>query len=80
MTFLLISGFYPEPNPDTSLQYERDVPQELEKEVLAAMGWTSQADVPAGENELKRDQTIAVMAALGDPVRDDLMYCVGLCR
>lgn len=72
--------FYPEPNPDTSLQCGKDVPQELEKEVLAAMGWTSQTDVPVGENDLTKEQAVAVMTVLGDPFKDDLMYCIGLCR
>ena len=80
MTFLLISGFYPEPNPDNTLQYEKDVPQEFEKEVLTAMGWESLADVPIGENDLTSDQAVAVFAVLGDSIKDDLMYCIGLCR
>ncbi|OCR25745.1 hypothetical protein AFK24_07245 [Pseudomonas syringae] len=80
MTFLSISGFYPGLNPDNALQYEKDEPQELETEVLSAMGWKSLVDVPMGENDLTTDQTVAVLAILGDPIKDDLMYCIGLCR
>lgn len=78
MTFIVISGFYPEPNPDSSLQYERPVPQDLEMAVLCSMGWTSLADVPMGEIDLTQDQTIAVMAVLGDSIKENLMYCLGL--
>ncbi|HEX8592497.1 MAG TPA: pyocin S6 family toxin immunity protein [Pseudomonas sp.] len=80
MTFLLISGFYPEPNPDNSLQFQKDVPQELEANVLSAIGWASLSDVPAGEHDLTTSQAEVVMAILGDSFKDDLMYCIGLCR
>lgn len=78
MTFIVISGFYPEPNPDNSLQYERAVPQDLESAVLTALGWESLSNVPMGENDLTQGQATSVMAALSDPVRDDLIYCIGL--
>lgn len=80
MTFIMISGFYPEPNPDDSLQYKRTVSQELENAVLTVMSWSSQRDVPEGVTDLTRDQAMAVMAILGDPIKDDLMYCIGLYR
>lgn len=80
MTFLSISGFYPEPNPDNSLQYKNAVPKDLETQVLSAMGWQSLADVPMGENDLTSDQAVAVFAVLGDSIKDDLIYCIGLCR
>ena len=79
MISILVSGFYPEPNPDNSLQYKRVVPQELQPAVLAAMGWNSLGDVPMGENDLTQDQSMAVMRVLGDPINSDLMYCMGLC-
>lgn len=78
MTFIVISGFYPEPNLDNSLQYERAVPQALESAVLTAMGWASLTDVPMGENDLTQGQAVAVMTALSEPIKDDLMYCIGL--
>ncbi|VVP89618.1 pyocin S6 family toxin immunity protein [Pseudomonas fluorescens] len=80
MTFIVISGFYPEPNPDNSLQYERTVPQDLELAVLTSMGWATLLDVPMGEIDLTQDQTVAVMAVLGDAIKEDLMYCLGLYR
>ena len=80
MAFLLISGFYPEPNPDNSLHYEKDVPQELEKAVLAAMDWASIADVPPGETDLTQDQALAVMTVLGDTIDNEFMYSIGLFR
>lgn len=44
MAFMLIQGFYPEPDADNSLQYEKVVPQALEQNVLATMGWTTKSD------------------------------------
>lgn len=78
MVFIVISGFYPEPNPDNSLQYERTVSQELELPVLTAMGWASLTDVPMGESDLTQDQAVVVMAILGDPLKDGLTYSIGL--
>lgn len=78
MRFIVISGFYPEPNPDNSLQYERAVPPDLESAVLTTMGWTSLAEVPMGENDLTQDQAQAVMKILNDPVKDNLAYSIGL--
>ena len=79
MISILIRGFYPEPNPDNSLQYKKNVSQELVPAVLAAMGWTSLRDVPVGESDLTQDQAIKVMAILGDTINSELMYCLGLC-
>ena len=80
MTFILVRGFYPEPDPDDSLQYEKVVPQDLETKVLAVMNWASLKDVPVGVTEFTAEQATAVMALLDDPVRDDLIYCTGLYR
>lgn len=80
MPFLVISGFYHEPDPDNSLYYNRTVSQELETAVLTAMRWTSLTDVPPGETDLIREQAEAVLEVLGDPIRTDLMYSIGLFR
>lgn len=77
---IIVSGFYPEPDPDNSLHYERTVPQELEKQVIAAMDWAELKDVPPGETDLTQDQAGVVIKALGDVVRDDLVYSIGLFR
>lgn len=79
MISILIRGFYPEPNPDNSLQYKRNVPQELVPAVLDAMGWTSLGDVPVGESDLTQNQAIKIMTILDDPINSDLIYCLGLC-
>lgn len=60
MAFLVISGFYPEPNPDNSLHYEKTVPPEREKEVLAAMAWAelrraSRRNRPDSRSSWRRD-------------------------
>ena len=78
MSFLVISGFFPEPNPDNALQYERTVPPFLESAVLTTMGWTSTTEVPMGEIDLTQDQALAVLAILNDPINDDLHYSIGL--
>lgn len=80
MTFMLIQGFYPEPDPDNSLQYEKVVPQALEKNVLAAMGWTTTSDLPPGVTDLGRNQAIAVLEALNEPRKEELIYCIALYR
>ncbi len=80
MPFLLIRGFYPEPNPDNLLHYQSVVPQELEIKVLNAMGWGSLSDVPPSETDLSEGQAVAVMEILGDEMRADLMYSIGLFR
>lgn len=79
MTILVISGFYPEPNPDNRLYYEKIVPKALVPAVLAAMNYASINDVPMGENDLTQEQAVAVMTLLNDPINNDLMYCIGLC-
>ncbi len=78
VVFLSIQGFYAEPNPDESLQYEARVPQELELKVLSVLGWEALTDVPAGEHDLSPTEVAAVMGVLGHPLRDDLDYCIGL--
>jgi hypothetical protein len=77
---IIVSGFYPEPNPDNALHYERTVPHELERQVLAAMDWAELRDVPPGETDLTQDQASVVITALGDVPRYDLVYSIGLFR
>jgi hypothetical protein len=79
MIFIAITGFFPEPNPDNSLQYEKDIPQALETAALKIMGWSTLWDVPMGEHTLSSDQARLIMALVGDPLREDLMYYMGLC-
>ncbi|HWT67919.1 MAG TPA: pyocin S6 family toxin immunity protein, partial [Pseudomonas sp.] len=50
MIFIALTGFFPEPNPDNSLQYQKTVPQALELDILNVMGWSSLKDVPMGEH------------------------------
>lgn len=78
--YIALSGFFPEPNPDNSLQYENDVPQVIEKRVLNVMGWSALWDVPMGEHELSQTQSFAIMEIVGSPFRSDLAYYLGLCR
>ncbi|MHC8288365.1 pyocin S6 family toxin immunity protein [Pseudomonas sp. XS1P51] len=80
MIFIEIAGFFPDPNPDTSLQYEKDVPQALEAAVLNVMGWKTLKDVPMGEHVLSPNQASAIMELVSDPFRHDLVYYMGLCQ
>lgn len=79
MISIALTGFFPEPNPDNSLQYQKTVPQALELDVLKIMGWSSLKDVPMGEHELTETQARAAMRIIDSPFRNDLMYCIGLC-
>ncbi len=80
MVFLALSGFFPETNPDNSLQYDKDVPEASEQAVLDAMGWKSLKDVPMGEHDLTETQARKIMQIVDTPFRDDLVYYIGLCR
>lgn len=80
MAHITISGFYPEPNPDGSLQFDRDVPPALETATLAIMGWTTLKDVPMGETKLTPEQAAAVLSVLNEPFTDKLEYSLGLSR
>lgn len=80
MPYLSISGFFPEPSPDDSIKYKQTVPQEFQIPVLATMGWVSLTDVPKGEHELTEIQAAAVLESLGDPLNNELVYCIGLRR
>jgi hypothetical protein len=80
MPYLSISGFSPEPNPDDSIKYKKAVPQEAQIPVLTAMGWASLTDVPEGEHELTEIQAATVLESLGDPLNNELVYCIGLRR
>jgi len=80
MIFIALSGFFPKPNPDNSLQYEKDVPQPLEEAVLNVMGWKTLKDVPMGEHLLSPNQASAIMELVGNPFRANLVYYMGLCQ
>ncbi|KJZ45811.1 hypothetical protein VC34_09175 [Pseudomonas fluorescens] len=76
---IAITGFFPEPNPDNSLQYEKDVPQVLETAVLEVMGWSTLRDVPMGEHPLSPAQASVIIDLVGDLFRENLVYYMGLC-
>ena len=80
MIFIVITGFFDEPNPDDSLQYEKDVPQTLEQAVLNVMDWPTLWDIPMGEHKLSPTQVSTIMELVGDSFRDDLVYYMGLCQ
>lgn len=80
MPYLSISGFFPESNPDDSIKYKKTVPQEVQIPVLATMDWASLTDVPEGEYKLTEIQAAAVLELLGDPLNNELVYCIGLRR
>lgn len=80
MAFIIISGFYPEPDPDNSLHYEKKVPDTLEAAVLGAMGWKTLKNIPPGETNLSQKQAQVIVETLGDEFRNDLAYSIGLFR
>jgi hypothetical protein len=77
---MLIQGFYSEPNPDNSLQYEKVIPQELEKTVFAAMGWTTKWDIPPGVTDLSQEQAVTMLDVLNETKKEELIYCIALYR
>ncbi|CAI8854849.1 SLH domain-containing protein [Pseudomonas sp. IT-P12] len=79
MIFIEIEGFFPDPNPDNTLQYEKAVPQTLETSVLNVMGWSTLHDVPMGEHLLSPDQASTIIELVGEPFRVELDYYMGLC-
>ena len=54
------------------------MPKELETAILAVLGWTRLWDVPMGGNELTQDQSILVMAILGEPFNSELVYFLAM--
>ena len=77
MIFIMISGYYPEPDPDNSLHYEKAVPHELEQQILAAMGYRDLAHIPPGESDLHPDQARQVITLLGGTFDDDSLIASG---
>lgn len=80
MAIMQIQSLYPQPNPDNSPQYEKDIPPDLEPLVQSVMGWASQKGVPARDHELTAAQASEILSILGEPLRPGLIYGIGLCR
>lgn len=59
MPFLVVSGFYPEPNPDNSLYYDTTVSQEWRNAALVGANLFGEAVYP-----LSQDQRLANKSTL----------------
>lgn len=79
MIFIEIEGYFQDPSPNNTLQYEKAVPQTLEAPVLNVMGWSTLRDVPMGEHLLSPAQARAIVGLIGEPFRVDLEYYMALC-
>ncbi|BAV75893.1 hypothetical protein PCAU_3684 [Pseudomonas chlororaphis subsp. aurantiaca] len=75
--YLRITGFFPEPNEDDSLQYKKGVQKELEPSVLEIMGWSSLDEGFVGESELTRNQARLVALLLEEPAIEGLTLFIG---
>lgn len=74
--YLQITGFFPEPNEDDSLQYKKVVQKELEPSVLEIMGWSSLEGL-VGESELTPNQARLIARLLGEPAIEGLALFIG---
>ncbi|MDZ5602966.1 pyocin S6 family toxin immunity protein [Pseudomonas sp. RP23018S] len=63
--FLYVTGFFPEPHPDETLQFELIVHRQDEQAVLEIMEWQSLNDGYDGEQELTPPQKLALEKRLG---------------
>ncbi|WMI97662.1 pyocin S6 family toxin immunity protein [Pseudomonas chlororaphis subsp. aurantiaca] len=75
--YLRITGFFPEPNEDDSLQYKKVVQKELEPSVLEIMGWSSLDEGLVGEWELTPNQARLVARLLEEPAIEGLALFIG---
>ncbi|MGV8902069.1 MAG: pyocin S6 family toxin immunity protein [Pseudomonas sp.] len=64
---LRITGFFPEPNEDDSMQFKQVLQQGQEPDVLAIMGWASVDAAAGGESELTPEQTKKISELLNEP-------------
>lgn len=76
--FLRITGFFPEPNEDDSLQYKRVIQKGLEPSVFEIMGWSSLEDGLGGESELTSEQVRRMAEILGEPTIERLSLFIGI--
>ena len=75
--YLRITGFFPEPDDDDSLQYKRIIQKDLEPSVLKVMGWSSLDDGLGGQSELAPEQVTRMAAVLGEPAIERLSLFIG---
>jgi len=59
MPFLVVSGFYPEPNPDNSLYYDTTVSQEWRNAALARSEFIRRGGLSAFSGPAPRQQVDA---------------------
>jgi hypothetical protein len=76
--YLLITGFFPEPNEDDSLQFKQAIQSGQESDVIKIMGWDNLDDAAGGESELTREQARKLMSLLGEPGKDGLIFFIGI--
>jgi hypothetical protein len=74
---LRISGFFPEPNEDDSLQFKRIIQEDLVPDVIKIMGWSDVSDAAGGESELTPEQSARLIELLNEPAIEDLTLFIG---
>lgn len=75
--YLRITGFFPEPDDDDSLQYKRVIQKELEPSVFEVMNWSSLEDGLGGQSELTPEQVKRMAEVLGEPSIERLSLYIG---
>ncbi|MHC8302300.1 pyocin S6 family toxin immunity protein [Pseudomonas sp. ZS1P83] len=75
--YLRITGFFPEPDDDDSLQYKRVIQKDLEPSVFEVMGWSSLEDGLGGQSELTSEQVKRMAEVLGEPAIERLSLFIG---
>jgi hypothetical protein len=74
---LRISGFFPEPNEDDSLQFKRIIQDDLIPDVITIMGWSDASDAAGGESELTPEQSAKLIELINEPSINGLTLFIG---
>jgi hypothetical protein len=74
---LRISGFFPEPNENDSLQFKRIIQDDLIPDVITIMGWSDAGDAAGGESELTPEQAAKLMDLINEPSINGLTLFIG---
>lgn len=75
--YLRLTGFFPEPDEDDSLQYKRHISKDQEPSVLEIMSWSSLEDGLGGESELNAEQAKRIGGVVGESAVEGLTLFIG---
>lgn len=78
MTSLYITGFLADDSKDSSLQYDLDIPSNLEGEVMAVLGWKSMEQECDGELSLTEGHVREISKIIQRQLPLDLDLFIGV--